>query len=464
MSWVGCRGILGVEDAVLNPPVEDSGVPSDASSDTSADTNADTSQPVDAEAGIEAQADTSQDVTTEELPDTGPDASPLNKLTCKLVLPHHWKLYEASGPAFFLDSVYGDSLPSRNQMRVVIEQEGTVSRTHYVSTVGPAAEPDASALWTSTLKYTHYGARLHGAITTEDPPGNSVALLSWYTQDGSPTDKYEFYSARIPADFPTVENTVDPPVFMSSSTGVQVTSVKMAVDGTKVHFAANYTVEQMHHAWIPPYITLAYSDVAAKVALTEMVRIGTDNHVFVAGGDKGPEQYVVNDLAAPPIEPNYFASQGVEMLAASRSAGGSLNVALRDVVQNILYLGQINPTAAKKLQLGYLKAFPIASLTTNPIPTAKVAWIGDDLVMIGPTTDDGSLSILWLDMLGRVRAEGPLGNGSGGKVWKVLAARQSFQADSAEVHLAWTERTQLEAGPLLDVVWYNQIRCDSISP
>ena len=462
MSWFGCRGILGVEDAVLNPTGEDSGAPSDAASDTSADS----AQPVDAEAGIEAQADTAPpDASSEEIADTGPDASPLSKLTCKLVLPQHWKLYEASGPAFFLDNVYGDSLPSRNQMRVVIEQEGTVSRTHYVSTVGPAAEPDAAALWMSTLNYTHYGARLHGAITTEDPPGNSVALLSWRDQNNPPTEQYNFYPARIPADFPAVENTVDPPIFMSSAVGyLEVTSVKMAVDGTKVHFVANYSLDQMHYAWIPPYITLASSDVAAEVALTQMVRIGTDNHVFVAGGAKGPEQYVVNDLAAPPIDPNYFASQGVEMLAASRSSDDSLNVALRDVVHDILYLGQLNPAAAKKLQLSYLKAFPIASITTNPIPTAKVAWIGDELVMIGPTTDDGSLSILWLDMLGRVRAEGPLGNGSGGKVWKVLAARQSFQADSAEVHVAWTERTQLEAGPLLDIVWYNQIRCDSNSP
>lgn len=92
----------------------------------------------------------------------------------------------------------------------------------------------------------------------------------------------------------------------------------------------------------------------------------------------------------PPIDPHYFASQSVGMLAAARSTNGAMNVALRDTPNNVLYLGQVNATAAKKLQLSYLKALPIAS---NPISAGKVAWFGDDLVMVGPTTNDTGHSI-----------------------------------------------------------------------
>lgn len=436
-----CRGILGVEDAnLVQKPGDDAAVPSEAGADQ------DSSLPDDALVDQSSEQDATVD------PPPGQDATqeqdalpPLQTMTCAWVLPSHTKLYEAQGFSTFIEAFYADAVPSMNQMRVFFESPSPSSTDHPVFTVGLQSSLDTQG--SVSIGQFPY---LHGAITRSSPPTSMTAVMSMNGSYG-----LDFFLVDVPGGFPSDPEDKGEPVHKGGSP--TVTSLQVVEAGATVKFAASFTDNSLHYATFGSDLILTEGDAPEQVLVTAMVRLGTDNYVFLRGKTLGPVEYVVNDLDSSAPAAHTFAKAGVELLAAGPSTTGGLNIALRDAGADTLYLGQLSALAARTFNTSQLKAVTLSSLPA--FSTKSVEWIGDELVMVGPTDPPTSVSILWLDPAGRIRVQGSVGAGSGGPFWKVLTRKQSLTSTTADLHLAWTERSEPEGGPLHDIGWYNQIHC-----
>ena len=447
-AWLtvsSCRGVLGVEEPVLIQAAggEDASFPEAGADQASEDgTVAETS---DSDAGA-------HDVSNEPTPQDGSldqDAGAvLHEMKCSFVLPTHIQLAEGVFPGWDFERVLAEAVPIRNAAAIFIERENMNSTSLEVLTVGPTEPMQKQNIYLS--QYAH----LWDALAHTGQPNTTTLLAEQLNFDNN---HIEVVQVEIPEDFPAAEAgaPVNP---LDVGFDTRVRSLKATRDGETIKAAVSaQPTGGTYYSTLLPFGQLASSASQEEVEVTGIVRSGTTTYVFLHGGTGGPELYTVSDSASP-SPPHLFAEPGVELVAVANSPSGGVNVAIRNAVTQTLFVGRLPVNSLGTFTHNQLLAVSYANVS---LPAGEGRWIGDDLVFAGPTDDPLSISILWLDLLGRFRVQGKVGPGLGSNIKTAMVRAQNVTSTSADLHLVWTEWATPEAGDPFEQLMYNQIRCES---
>jgi hypothetical protein len=201
-----------------------------------------------------------------------------------------------------------------------------------------------------------------------------------------------------------------------------------------------------------------------NVRPTSLVRVpGVAGYVFY--GENPQYEYAIPDDpttgAMPTRRP--IAANGFVILANPNSTG-KFNLASADLgtplmPQLKLFTGQIDPTQIMTFDP---KSFVLAknATTLGEVPISAMNGYTDDfLLFAGPTGVSATeLSILFLDVLGRTRAEQKLQDTRAPVNMAAIAPRGTVGGAGGKYHIAWSE-TNMDANGKYDVLYYDQIDC-----
>jgi hypothetical protein len=193
---------------------------------------------------------------------------------------------------------------------------------------------------------------------------------------------------------------------------------------------------------------------------------GVAGYVFV--GQAPQIEYEIPDDGADGsfmgVPPHRQLMTNTFVIMANQDTAGMFNLAAADVGTQLmpklaLYTGQVTSTQLMTFDpTSFVLAKNAASLADVPVGSLN-GWSDDLLYFAGATGVNGTeLSILFIDALGRTRAEQKLADTMGRVNVGTITPRGVMGGVGGKYHIAWSE-TLSDAMGQYDILWYDQIDC-----
>jgi len=249
-------------------------------------------------------------------------------------------------------------------------------------------------------------------------------------------------------------------IFSPDPMGTFTVAASFSATGTVFQAAVGIVRQPSQPIQLIPLFQDADSNV---VRPSSVVRVaGGSSYAFYGETFRGQREYEIKSDGT--VGPMRALTGTASVLLANMSLSGKLDVMMGDVNTTALTLkllvGQFDLSQAMTFDVTQLVTAKEASSISEVPVGALSGFVGDILLFGGPTgLSRKELSILFIDAMGRVRAEQKLADTPGEVANGVVFPRGTNTGVTGNYHIAWSETLLDPAGQKYDTVWYDQLEC-----